>query len=43
MPLGATRAELELSRQIAFEMAVENGVRYATREHIVLFDRKTGV
>jgi len=43
MPEGATRVELDLHKSIAFELAVENSVRYATREHIVLWDKKTGV
>jgi len=43
MPKGATREELELNRPFVIEMAIENGVRYATREHIVVWDKKTGI
>jgi len=43
MPMGATREELEQTRMIAVELAVKHGVRYSTREHIVLWDKKTGV
>lgn len=43
MPLGATREELEHNRPIALEMAVKHNVRYSTREHIAVWDKKTGV
>lgn len=43
MPQGATRSELEINRPIVVELAVENGVRYCTREHIVIWDKKTGI
>ena len=43
MPQGATRAELEDNREMVLVMAIEHGVRYCTREHIVLWDKKTGV
>jgi len=43
MPLGATRIELEQTRMMAVELAVKHGVRFSTREHIVLWDKKTGV
>ena len=42
MPQGATRKELEDNREMVIEMAVENNVKYCTREHIVLWDKKTG-
>lgn len=43
MPLGATRAELFENREYVAEMAVRESVRYSTREHVVLWDKKTGV
>lgn len=43
MPLGADRGELNETRKLTVALAVENGVRYCTREHIVLWNRKTGV
>lgn len=43
MPEGATREELEKSRMITVEMAVEHGVRYSDRLHIQLWNKKTGV
>jgi 7-carboxy-7-deazaguanine synthase len=43
MPLGATREELEQTRMMAVELAVKHGVRFSTREHIVLWNKKTGV
>ena len=43
MPLGATKKELEMNRTIVVDIAIENGVRYASREHIILWDKKTGI
>jgi len=43
MPQGATREELEKNREFVVHLAVEKNVRYCTREHIVLWDKKTGV
>lgn len=43
MPLGATREELFQNREYVAEIAVREGVRYSTREHVVLWDKKTGV
>lgn len=43
MPQGATRQELEENREMVIAMAIEHGVRYCTREHIILWDKKTGV
>ncbi len=43
MPMGASIAELRLNRPVAVEMAIKNNVRYTTREHVVLWDKKTGV
>ncbi len=43
MPLGCDRVELNENRNLAVEMAVKENVRYCSREHIVLWNRKTGV
>lgn len=43
MPQGATREELERNRPFVIDMAIENGVLYATREHIIVWDKKTGI
>lgn len=43
MPLGGSRAELEKNREAVVQMAIENNVRYTTREHVVLWDKMTGV
>jgi 7-carboxy-7-deazaguanine synthase len=43
MPLGSDRIELGSHRELVVEMAIREGVRYCSREHIVLWDRKTGV
>ena len=43
MPLGASRSELFANRTLVIAIAVRENVRYSTREHIVLWDKKTGV
>lgn len=43
MPQGATREELFKNRQVVVDMAIKYSVRYSTREHIVLWDKMTGV
>ena len=43
MPLGATREELLQNRQRVVDIAVRENVRYSTREHVILWDKKTGV
>jgi organic radical activating enzyme len=43
MPQGATREELEKNREFVINLAIKNNVRYCTREHIVVWDKKTGV
>lgn len=43
MPEGATIAELQKNREKVVEICVENNVRYSTREHVVIWDKKTGV
>jgi 7-carboxy-7-deazaguanine synthase len=43
MPLGATRDELCENRERVVRMAIKHNVRYSTREHIILWDKKTGI
>ena len=43
MPQGASRQELETNRESVIQLAVENNVRYCTREHVILWDKATGV
>jgi organic radical activating enzyme len=43
MPCGATKLELEENRQRVVDLAVEFNVRYTSREHIILWDKRTGV
>ena len=43
MPEGATRNELLDNNCIAAELAIKHGVRYCSREHVMLWDKKTGV
>lgn len=43
MPLGATREELFANREYVVDLSIREGVRYCTREHVVLWDKKTGV
>lgn len=43
MPMGATREELFLNREIVIDLAIKYNVRYTTREHIVIWDKKTGI
>lgn len=43
MPLGATRAELIENREKVIDIAIRYNVRYSTREHIVVWDKRTGI
>lgn len=43
MPRGETMEELNKNRPYAVETAIREGVRYCSREHIVLWDTATGV
>ena len=43
MPLGATRQELHENREKVVEIAIRESVRYSSREHVELWDKKTGV
>lgn len=43
MPEGITQKELSKNREWVANMAIENGVRYCDRLHIVLWNKKTGV
>lgn len=43
MPCGENRQELELTRDNAVSMAIEYNVRFSSRLHIDLYDKKCGV
>jgi len=43
MPQGATKEELEANRETVIEIAIKHGVRYCTREHIVVWGKKIGI
>lgn len=43
MPMGATREEYFANRENVVELAVKHGVRYSPREHIAIWDKKTGI
>ena len=43
MPEGATRERLEKNREKVIEIAIRENVRYCTREHVILWDKATGV
>jgi organic radical activating enzyme len=43
MPVGGSRSELESNRETVVSIAVKHNVRYSTREHVVLWDKMTGV
>jgi 7-carboxy-7-deazaguanine synthase len=43
MPEGQTREELERTRELTVNLAIEKGVRYSDRLHVVVWDKKTGV
>ncbi len=43
MPLGGDRTELHHNREMVVAMAIRETVRYCSREHIELWNKKTGV
>lgn len=43
MPEGATAEEISSHREMVIQMAIQNGVRYCTREHIMVWGKKYGV
>ena len=43
MPMGATQQEYFENREKVVELAVKHGVRYSPREHIAIWDKKTGI
>jgi organic radical activating enzyme len=43
MPKGATKNELEQNREIAVIMAIQHNIRYCSREHIILWNKRTGI
>lgn len=43
MPEGATRQEVEAKRELTINLAIKHSVRYCTREHIIVWDKKVGI
>jgi len=43
MPEGMTQDELNLHREMAANMAIEQGVRFTDRLHVTIWNKKTGV
>jgi len=43
MPEGATPSEIAEKREMVIDIAIKYGVRYSTREHIMVWGKKTGV
>lgn len=43
MPLGADREEYNSNREKVVELAIKYGYRYSPREHIAIWDKKTGI
>ena len=43
MPEGQSKEEVEKHRETVVKMAVKYNVRYTTREHVIIWDKKTGV
>jgi organic radical activating enzyme len=43
MPKGMTKEELGLTREITVDMAIKYNVRFSDREHINIWNKKTGV
>ena len=43
MPMGADQAEYFENRENVVELAVKHGVRYSPREHIAIWNKKTGI
>lgn len=43
MPEGQTREEVMKNAPMVVDLAIKHNVRYTTREHVILWDKKTGV
>lgn len=43
MPMGANQEEYFSNRENVVRLAIENGFRYSPREHIAIWDKKTGI
>ncbi len=43
MPEGVTQEELAVNREMVADLAIEHGVRYSDRMHIIIWNLKTGV
>ena len=43
MPMGATQEEYFMNREKVVELAIQNGFMYSPREHIAIWNQKTGI
>ena len=43
MPEGATQEELNQTRELTVDIAIREGVRFSDREHVIIWNKKTGV
>lgn len=43
MPEGATQEELAFTRELTVQIAIREGVRFSDREHVIIWNKKTGV
>jgi len=43
MPAGSNQEELKTTREMTIDLAIRKNVRFSEREHIVVWDKKTGV
>lgn len=43
MPMGASQEEYFQNRERVVELAIQNGFRYSPREHIAIWNQKTGI
>ena len=43
MPMGETPEEVVKHRELTVNLAIDNGVRYCSREHIMIWGKKTGI
>ena len=43
MPCGETREQLSLTKELAVNIAIREGVRFSGRLHVEIWDKKTGV
>lgn len=43
MPEGSTREELDKTRELTVNIAIRENVRFSDREHVIIWNKKTGV